>query len=204
MAIIADGLENPDWSGVALALIRQLARTGAGEGGGDQAGRLPSAPAGARSRSTTSSSAPRATRTSTSTAWWLTRALVMVLRAAPSPVHARNPRRFMALGTARPGPARNGVGTRPADSSSADNHQPASLLLPPSRLVPARPSHASSATSSGGFGRGKTRGGPMRPRRRQSVDLPAFQCATAAHPHPPTGPGPPGSDQGNVDGFAVY
>lgn len=44
----------------------------------------------------------------------------------------------------------------------------------------------------------------MRPRRRQSVDLPAFQCAIAAHPHPPTGPGPPGSDQGDVDGFAVY
>jgi hypothetical protein len=41
------------------------------------------------------------------------------------------------------------------------------LLLPPSRLVPARPSHALSATSSGGFGPGKTRGGPMRPRRRQ-------------------------------------
>jgi hypothetical protein len=41
------------------------------------------------------------------------------------------------------------------------------LLLPSSRLVPARPSHALSATSSGGFGPGKTRGGPMRPRRRQ-------------------------------------
>src|SRR5216683_7436638 len=133
------GSANPER---AIARIRQLARTGAGEGGGDQAGRLLGAPAGARSRSITSSSAPRAARTSTSTAWWLTCALVMVLRAAPSPVHARNPRRFMALGTARPGPARNGVGTRPADSSSADNHQPASLLLPPSRLVPARPSHA--------------------------------------------------------------
>ena len=36
------------------------------------------------------------------------------------------------------------------------------------------------------------------------MNLPAFQCATAAHPHPPTGPGPPGSDQGDVDGFAVY
>ena len=36
------------------------------------------------------------------------------------------------------------------------------------------------------------------------MNLPAFQCATAAHPHPPTGPGPPGSDQGDGDGFAVY
>src|SRR6266851_8448918 len=57
------GSANPE---LAIALIRQLARTGAGEGGGDQAGRLPGAPAGAtgaRSRSTTSSSAPKAART---------------------------------------------------------------------------------------------------------------------------------------------
>jgi hypothetical protein len=78
MAIIADGLENPDWSGVArilnlaIALIRQLARTGAGEGGGDQAGRLsgaPAVPAGAHLRSTTSSSAPRVGPTSIWTSW---------------------------------------------------------------------------------------------------------------------------------------
>jgi hypothetical protein len=66
---------------------------------------------------------------------------------------------------------------------------------------PARSSHALSATSSGGFGPGKTRGGPMRPAKEA---MGASQCATAAHPHPRTGPGPPGSDQGAVGGVPFF
>ncbi len=64
------GSANPE---LAIALIRQLARIEAGEGGGDQAGRLPGAPAGAagaRSRSTTWSSAPRGAPTSTWIGSW--------------------------------------------------------------------------------------------------------------------------------------